>query len=588
MDSLLIIVHGNIVIPTGNPLSTIPRTANTTDPSTSCTVANNDQSSNVLQLGKGIEIRINHIVAVNIAGIITHIEPAEQFFTQFPQHDVEQHGGYIRLNKNDDESTNNDDDDSTANTNTRKESFLCPGAIDLHIHAPQYAFTGTGTDKPLMGPSGWLETYTFPTESNLRDLHLANSVYEKVVQRTLRYGTTTALYYATLDLEPTKVLVDMALKYGQRALVGKVCMDRNAPSTYCQSVDQNLIEIRALVTYIRDHPLQPTTTVSGPSTVDDHMKQKVCPLVLPVITPRFIPTCTPSLLDGLAKIAREYDCHITSHISESLDEVSYSRDLAREDYCRTSGRGSSDDDGDSNIVSSSSHALPSNNDVDWTDAKILHSHGLLTNKCVMAHGVYLSETDLDLMKACGAAVAHCPLSNFYFAGSSLPCKRLLQRGNKVGLGTDIAGGYHPSILDSAKAAVIASLSLQHQQNRDKEARAATSEQCNGVESSDDHEDESNTKEEDEQDYNDDDDPTIDFKTSFYLATLGGAEALGMDHIIGTFRVGMEFDAIVLTSSSSFLPDFFPSDSLADKFQKLWILGDDRNISHVFVQGRRVI
>mmetsp|Transcript_28309 Transcript_28309/g.50144 ORF Transcript_28309/g.50144 Transcript_28309/m.50144 type:complete len:91 (+) Transcript_28309:747-1019(+) len=85
-----------------------------------------------------------------------------------------------------------------------------------------------------MGPTGWLETYTFPTEARMRDLQFARQVYERVVSRTLSFGTTTAVYFATLDVEPTKVLVDVALECGQRALIGKVCMDRHSPETYCQ------------------------------------------------------------------------------------------------------------------------------------------------------------------------------------------------------------------------------------------------------------------------------------------------------------------------------------------------------------------
>mmetsp|Transcript_28310 Transcript_28310/g.50147 ORF Transcript_28310/g.50147 Transcript_28310/m.50147 type:complete len:163 (-) Transcript_28310:86-574(-) len=159
----------------------------------------------------------------------------------------------------------------------------------------------------------------------------------------------------------------------------------------------------------------------------------------------------------------------------------------------------------------------------------------------MAHGVHVSDKDLNLMKQQGSAVAHCPLSNFFFAGGSLPCKHLLERGNKVGLGTDIAGGYHPSIVDSARAAVLASMSLKHQYQDEslllEKPRATTL----------------------------DDDPPLDYRHSFYLATLGGADALGMADTIGSLRVGMEFDAFVLSTNGT-LPDVFPSDTLADCFQ----------------------
>jgi guanine deaminase len=464
------IIHGNIVVPTGNPFTTQPQET---------------KEGDSLALGPGVILKLNHILTVDADGIITRLEPSRTFFETNEKSVIEEHEGYIML---------------------KEHEFACPGLIDLHIHAPQYAFAGTATDRPLMGSDGWLETYTFPTEESFRDLSFARQVYTGVVKKTLQMGTTTALYFATLDLEPTKLLVDIALQFGQRALVGKVCMDRNSPETYCQTLDKNLQDTKNLIEYIGSHPAQPSTAF---------------PLVLPVITPRFIPTCSPELLQGLAGIALDHNCHITSHISESIDEVEFSRQLDIEDH-GTAGR---------------------------SDALVFHSHGLLTDKCVMAHGVHLSDADLSLMKEKGSSVAHCPLSNFFFAGGCLKCRKIMERGVKIGLGTDIAGGYSPSVLDSSRNTVVASLSLQQQ------------------EPSESH--------------------TLDYLHSFYLATLGGAEALGLDDIIGTFRVGMEFDAFILSGSNS-SPDIYPRDTLADIFQKLCMLGDDRNVSRVFVRGRQVV
>lgn len=359
-----------------------------------------------------------------------------------------------------------------------------------------------------MGPNGWLETYTFPAERSLRnDPEKTRRVYNGVVTTTLSTGTTTAVYFATLDVEPTKTLVDIVMEKGQRALVGKVCMDRNSPYDYCQDVEQNVQETIALIDYIH--------AKAGKESNDTN---ELLPPVMPIVTPRFIPTCSPQLMKQLGEIAEEYKCHVQSHISESLDEVEFSRQLDIIDTGRNSGR---------------------------TDAEIFDSHKLLTDRCIMAHGVHLSDACLDLMKQRGSAVAHCPLSNFFFAGGApLQCRRLMQRDNKVGLGTDVAGGYSPSMLDSARLAVVASRALQSPND------------------------------------------TIDYRHAFYLATLGGAEALGLQHRIGTFRVGMEFDAIVLSASSPI--HVFETDTVADVFQKLCTLGDDRHVKQVYVQGRLVV
>jgi guanine deaminase len=483
------IFRGNIVVPTANPFSEEARIPDET-------TSTPDEAADVCWLGPGIKLLKDHMLTVSEDGIIVHMAPARS------------------LDLTDSEK------ESASFIELSSREFLSPGMIDLHIHAPQYAYTGTATDRPLMGEGGWLETYTFPAEQRLgADLDRAKRVYQGVVETTLQGGTTTAVYFATLDLEPCKVLVNTAVHCGQRALVGKVCMDRYSPLNYCQTLEQNLEETKALIEYIH-------------TTVGREQKNTLLPLVLPLITPRFIPTCSPALLSALGELAAEHHCHITSHISESIDEVAFSLHLdATEDYKDGVGR---------------------------TDAMIFESHGLLSDRCIMAHGVHLSDDDLDLMKERGSAVAHCPLSNFFFAGGSLPCRRLMERANKVGLGTDVAGGYSPSMLNSSRMAVVASRALEHQDIATRKEDSSTGQ-----------------------------DHVLDYRHAFYLATLGGAEALGLQDRIGTFGVGMEFDAICLSAGVGTPIQVFDTDGVDDVFQKLCVLGDDRNVKSVYIQGRKV-
>ena len=520
------IFHGTFIVPIGNPFSA------TTNAKVEDILFQQDSESTIL-LAPGIVLRRNHILAVDWKGRIVRFEPAASFFLQ--QHDISsQSSRYIPL---------------------QEYEFLCPGLIDLHLHAPQYAFAGTGTDRSLMGPDGWLETYTFPTEQSLRDLHKAQDVYHRVVQKTLQCGTTTVVYFATLDVEPTQCLVDICLKHGQRAWIGKVCMDRNAPTTYCHSVEQNLRDTQQFIDYVRNHP--------GNSSN----------LITPVITPRFIPTCSPALLKGLGQLAKEHQCPITSHISESVDEVEVTRQLDRQDYY-------GDDRNDHG------HDSPNR-----TDAQIFASHGLLTNQCIMAHGVFVDDNDLDLLYAHGSAIAHCPLSNFYFAGGSFPCRHVLERGsNKVGLGSDIAGGYHALMFEACRMAVVASLSLEQQQQQQQQQNHPTDPTTIGCMSSASpspssiplFSDKNHTTTN-----NDNLTHKLEWYHTLYMATLGGAEAMGLQNQIGTFHVGMEFDAIIISPASTI--DIVPwrDKTIQDVIQKLWVLGDDRNITHVFVQGRQV-
>lgn len=77
--------------------------------------------------------------------------------------------------------------------------------------------------------------------------------------------------------------------------------------------------------------------------------------------------------------------------------------------------------------------------------------------------------------------------------------------------------------------------------------------------------------------------------AFHLATLGGAEALGMDKIFGNFVPGKKLDCLVVDVADPEGPiDIFEGDNIGNKFEKFIYLGDDRNIKVVFVDGKIVI
>ncbi|RYH05015.1 MAG: guanine deaminase, partial [Alphaproteobacteria bacterium] len=156
-----------------------------------------------------------------------------------------------------------------------------PGLVDLHIHAPQYPQLGLALDEPL---EVWLQKYTFPLEARYADLDFAREHYSVLVEDLLATGTTTALYFATQHEAATKLLADICIEKGQRALVGKVVMDDPAacPDYYRDdSAASAVTETRAVIDHIRSHP--------------DNGAGRV----LPVITPRFIPSCTDEALTGL-------------------------------------------------------------------------------------------------------------------------------------------------------------------------------------------------------------------------------------------------------------------------------------------------
>ena len=126
----------------------------------------------------------------------------------------------------------------TSNAEAQQQSLKCPvlrlspaevclpGFVDTHVHPAQAVFAGGGTDRPLLGPTGWLETCTYPAERSWADPEVAAQVASEFVQRALRHGTTSAIYFGTIHKEGTLKLVDACLAQGQRAVCGKVAMDR--------------------------------------------------------------------------------------------------------------------------------------------------------------------------------------------------------------------------------------------------------------------------------------------------------------------------------------------------------------------------
>ena len=385
-----------------------------------------------------------------------------------------------------------------------QNQILLPGLVDLHVHAPQFPQLGTALDLPL---EDWLHIHTFPLESRYSDVTFAEGVYTRLVETLLAHGTTTALYFATIHLPATQRLAEICLALGQRGLVGRVGMDHpeQCPAFYRDaSAESAIADTRRLIDFIRAMP----GNESG--------------LVRPVVTPRFVPACTDALLEGLGALARETGCHVQTHCSESGWEHEHVK--AR---------------------------------CGCTDTEALDRAGLLGRRSVLAHGNFIEPPDVARIRSRGAAVAHCPLSNIYFAGAVFPLRAMLAEGLHVGLGTDIAGGASASLFEAARQAVASSRLLESGTDP-----AVPAEQ-RGVPNS-----------------------RIDVRTAFRLATAGGGEALDLP--IGLFRPGYAFDAILLQSG---LPDgnlVFGPDEDGDTILQRIVMGAGRgDIARVWVAGRLV-
>ncbi|KAL4716229.1 hypothetical protein ACJJTC_004723 [Scirpophaga incertulas] len=180
---------------------------------------------------------------------------------------------------------------------------------------------------------------------------------------------------------------------------------------------------------------------------------------------------------------------------------------------------------------------------------------ILNQRCIMAHAVHLSMEETATLANRGVSIAHCPASNTRLMSGLCPVRKYLESGVVVGLGTDVAGGDNATILDAMRRTmdVSAHLELMGQSGS-----------------------------------------ALSWSEVFYLATLGGAKALKLDHKIGSFEVGKEFDALLINVYETngpivkFGPTYnTPQERALHLLQKFIYVGDDRNIAHVYVKGHKV-
>ena len=279
--------------------------------------------------------------------------------------------------------------------------LIIPGMTDLHVHAPQFSFRGLGMDLELLD---WLNTYTFPEESKYEDLSYAETAYESFVSRLARSTTTRACIFATLHLPATLLLMQKLEDAGLSTYVGKVNMNRNCPP-YLRELSTNH-SLRDTERWILD-------------TKDAFQRTK------PILTPRFIPSCTDDLMFGLARLREQYDLPVQSHLSENYSEIDWIRELCPKSKFYG----------------------------DAYDQFGLFGGGY---PCIMAHCVHSSEAEEERMLQNGVFVAHSPESNMNLSSGVAPISRYLKHGLHVGLATDVAGGSHENLLRAMAHAIQAS------------------------------------------------------------------------------------------------------------------------------------
>jgi guanine deaminase len=289
------------------------------------------------------------------------------------------------------------------------DRLLIPAMNDMHVHAPQVHNQGVAMDMELLP---WLQNYTFPEESKYADVQYAERMYRRFLHTQWLFGTMRSVVFATVHTESTRVLMKLYQEAGMGAFVGKVAMNRNCPDALSEDVE---------------------AAVEGNEQLIAEFNQPDA-LVRPIITPRFVPSCTPDMLRACGELANKYQLPVQSHLSENTSEIAWVQDLEKESTC-------------------------------YGDA--YNRYGLFgQTPTIMAHCVWTQGEELELMKRQGVMVAHCPTSNLNIASGLAPVRTFLDEGLRIGLGSDISGGHDLNMFRMMVYAIqVSKMHYQHDHNK---------------------------------------------------------------------------------------------------------------------------
>ena len=366
--------------------------------------------------------------------------------------------------------------------------LIIPGLYDLHLHAPQYMFAGLFMDEELLV---WLDKHTFPLEARFSDIDYASKAYKAFVD-DLKYSfTVRTSVFGTIHKDSTLLLMSLLEEAGLHGYVGKVSMDRNSPDS-----------------------LRETTADAIEDELEFLDKVSEYRNVKPIVTPRFIPSCSDELLCALGSISKEHNLPVQTHLDENPGEIEWVKEL---------------------MPDSKSYA------------EAYECFGLLDTKSIMAHCVWITEEEMDILQSHGSYIAHSPSSNMNLSSGIAPVRRFLERGMNIGLATDTAGGSSLSMFRMITDA-IASSKLRWRLVDDSLA-------------------------------------PLRFSEAFYLASKGGGSFFGK---AGSFEEGYAADILVLDDASSEMTVLSPELSLPEKLEFYAYRAPDRRPFAKYVAGKRIV
>lgn len=366
-----------------------------------------------------------------------------------------------------------------------RSKLVVPGFVDTHVHFPQVDVIASYGTQLL----DWLARYTFPQEQRFALAEHAAEVAAFFLDRLIENGSTTASVFCTVHPCSVDAFFAEARRRGLMMLAGKCLMDCRAPEGLRDTAQSAYRDSRELIE--RWHGV-------------DRLRYS--------ITPRFAATSSHEQLELTGRLAREYpQVNLQSHLAENRDEVAWVAQLFPE---RRS----------------------------YLD--VFDHYGLLRERAIYAHSIWLDDTDRARLTASGATVAFCPSSNLFMGSGLYDLGQALAAGNRVGVGSDVGAGTAYSMLRTLGDAYKVQQLLGH---------------------------------------------SLHPAQALYLATLGGARALAVDDRIGCLLPGRDADLAVLDPAATPLLArrcALREDPL-DRFFALMTLGDDRAVAATYVAGRCV-
>jgi guanine deaminase len=367
--------------------------------------------------------------------------------------------------------------------------LILPGFIDLHIHCPQTEMIASYGEQLLE----WLEKYVFPVEQKFQDPEYAATISNFFLDELLRNGTTTAVILTTIFPQSVDALFTAAKERKMRIIAGQMLMSRHAPDFLLNAPQTAYEQTQSLI-----------------------QKWHHQDRLLYAITPRFAPTSTPEELELAGSFSQYPDLYIHTHLSENIKEIAWIKQL-----------------------------FPQASDY----LNVYEQFGLVTERSIFAHGIYLSDSELQRLSESQSAIAFCPTSNLFLGSGLFNLNKTQSQSSPipVGLATDVGAGTSFSLLKTMGDAYKV-LQLQGQ--------------------------------------------SLSPFQAFYLSTLGAAQALHLADKIGNFEPGKEADFIIINPSATPLMKLrnqnpMPPENLsqlADLLFTLMILGDDRNIEATYILG----